>query len=86
MTCPQCGGTFTKRLTVQERKDVMEMYYHGGRHPRGPSQKIFPAWSPADRELFLMSHLCDSCWKRIFGDPDLDDVGVSGDTDPGTRP
>lgn len=64
VTCAECGERFSKALTPQEEADVVAMYAGGGVHPAGRVQDVFPNWSGDDRELFLMSHMCDSCWRR----------------------
>ena len=68
--CSECGEVFSRPLTAKETEDVELLYANGGRHPDGHVQDVFPTWSPADRELFLQSHLCDLCWKKLMSPPD----------------
>ena len=68
--CSECGEVFSRPLTTKEPEDVELLYANGGRHPDGHVQDVFPDWSPADRELFLQSHLCDRCWKKLMSPPD----------------
>lgn len=67
VTCTCCGERFSKQLSAKEEANVVAMYENGGFHPAGHVQDVFPNWSVADRELFLMSHLCDPCWKKTMG-------------------
>ena len=68
--CGECGEVFSRLLTAKETEDVELLYANGGRHPDGHVRYVFPAWSPADRELFLRSHRCDRCWKKLMSPPD----------------
>lgn len=68
--CSECGEIFSKPLSPTELSDVELLYANGGHHPDGHVQDVFPDWSPADRELFLQSHLCDRCWKKLMSPPD----------------
>ena len=68
--CAECGEVFSRPLTAEEIDDVEFLYANGGRHPGGRVQDVFPGWTSAERELFLQSHLCDSCWKKIMAPPD----------------
>ena len=68
--CSECGEVFSRPLTAKETEDVEILFAYGGRHPDGHVQDVFPGWSPADRELFLQSHLCDPCWKKLMSPPD----------------
>lgn len=62
VTCCQCGERFSKPLTPKEKLDVIAMYQNNGVHPDGLVQTVFPSWTNEERELFLLSHMCDKCW------------------------
>ena len=67
VTCPECGKTFRREMTVETAKLVREYYATGGRPEGKHVQDVLPDWTAAERELFLMSHLCDDCWTKIIG-------------------
>ena len=63
--CHSCGETFTSPLFQYEQLDR----YQNGAF----AQDAFPEWSPADRELFLISGTCGKCFDRIMAEPDEDE-------------
>lgn len=67
VTCTCCGERFSKQLSAKEEANVVAMYENGGFHPAGHVRNVFPNWTISDRELFLLSHTCDSCWKKVMG-------------------
>lgn len=68
-TCVGCGDRAVFTMTEAELSR-----YHAGEHV----QRIFPHWSPEDRER-LISGTCSDCWKAMWAeaedwveDPDND--------------
>ena len=59
VTCPNCGREFEK-----EFDDVKIDQLKKGELV----QRVFPELSPADRELFFISHICGDCWDSLFND------------------
>lgn len=59
-TCPCCGRQFESAPVAQERiRRVLR-----GEHV----QDVFPEWTPAERELFLMTGICEACWSKDEGE------------------
>ena len=56
VTCPRCGGHFVSAPVAEEK---VRRVLHGER-----VQDVFPGWTPADRELFLMTGICEACWPK----------------------
>lgn len=52
--------------TILVNREDWDMYNSSN---RPHIQDIFPYLSPADREM-LISGVCDSCWKKVFGGDD----------------
>ena len=68
--CLGCGDTAVFVMTAEQHAR-----YRAGEHV----QRIFPHWSPEDREM-LISGTCPSCWEEMWAeeeewtDEDLDDL------------
>lgn len=59
-TCVHCGRTFSSPLFT-----AMQMAWHES--GQGPLvQDNFPNWTRSERELHLLSGLCDECWRKLL--------------------
>lgn len=61
--CLGCGDTAVFVMTVEQH-----VRYRAGEHV----QRIFPHWSPEDRER-LISGTCPSCWEEMWAEEEEDD-------------
>ena len=66
--CTICNTDY--KLKVAE-----EDYIEYTRPNRRNIQDIFPYLTPSEREL-LISHTCEACWNKMFGEPDEDDSAM----------
>ena len=62
VSCRMCKKTHTLKVRVED-------YFTFDMPNRPHIQDIFPYLSPAEREM-LISGVCDSCWKKVFGGDD----------------
>lgn len=56
--CMGCGSSTTFTMSEEQFNR-----FRAGEH----AQRIFPAWSPEDREL-LISGTCPSCWEEMWAE------------------
>lgn len=56
VTCPRCGGHFVSAPVAVEK---VRRILRGER-----VQDVFPEWTPAGRELFLVTGICEACWPK----------------------
>ena len=68
--CPICKK--------QHEVEVNEMAFYNWQMGVGTVQSLMPELSPTEREQ-LISHICPSCQKTIFGSDDDDDYDEAGD-------
>ena len=63
--CPECGERFCSPAFDETKWKELET-----RHV----QDVFPDWSPADRELYFLSGLCEKCWDKVMALPEEPDA------------
>ena len=56
VTCPECGEKFRSPAFDDAKLFGLRSDF---------VQRVFPDWSPADRELYFMSGLCGKCWDKV---------------------
>ena len=61
--CLGCGDTAVFVMTVEQ-----QARYRAGEHV----QRIFPTWSPEDRER-LISGTCPDCWEEMWAEEEDED-------------
>lgn len=60
--CPYCGQTHESSVFTKKKWDAWLEARKRGAHVQG----FWPELSPAEREEFFISGMCDACWKRTF--------------------
>ena len=65
VNCHNCGKRFVSPVFTHDKW----IRYKIGEH----AQDVFPNWTPAERELFLISGICGDCFDIIMAEPDEDE-------------
>ena len=63
--CRECQKVFTSAPVTREQ--IARLM--AGEHV----QDVLPTWSPGDRELFILTGMCDACWLNMFNDQGVDE-------------
>lgn len=63
--CHKCQKVFTSAPVTREQIGRLM----AGEHV----QDVLPTWSPGDRELFVLTGICDACWRKMFADQGVDE-------------
>jgi hypothetical protein len=70
-TCPFCGQVHESPVFTLKKWDAWLEARKRGAHV----QSFWPELSPAEREEFFVSGVCDACWKRTFTETEEEDEG-----------
>lgn len=68
-TCPFCGRVHESPVFTLKKWDAWLRARAQGAHVQG----FWPELSPAEREEFFVSGMCDACWKRTFTETEEED-------------
>lgn len=63
--CRECQKVFTSAPVT--RGQIARLM--AGEHV----QDVLPTWSPGDRELFVLTGVCDACWCKMFAEQGEDE-------------
>ena len=58
--CPCCGQTHESSLFTAKKWEAWLLAFSRGAHV----QSFWPEMSPAEREEFFISGVCDKCWPK----------------------
>ena len=59
-TCPFCGQVHESPVFTLKKWDAWLLAHARGAHVQG----FWPELSPAEREEFFVSGICDACWPK----------------------
>lgn len=65
VVCHECLKLYTSAPVTREQMDRLL----AGEHV----QDVLPTWSPGDRELFVLTGVCDACWCKMFAEQGEDE-------------
>ena len=67
-TCPFCGQVHESPVFTRAKWETWLRAHAQGAHV----QSFWPELSPAEREEFFVSGMCDACWKKTFPETEED--------------
>lgn len=68
--CPMCGETHRSTVFTEKKWVAWLVAFSRGVHV----QSFWPELSPAEREEFFISGVCDTCWMKTLPPEEEDDA------------